>query len=95
MPLKPLYDRVVVRRVEADEKTPGGILIPDVAKEKPAQGIVEAVGPGWRDELGEVHGLSVFVGDRVLFGQWSGSEIKIDGGDLLIMKESDILAVIS
>jgi chaperonin GroES len=90
----PLHDRVVVRRLEAEEKTVGGIIIPDTAKEKPIQGEVVAVGPGARDERGELVTLDVKAGDRVLFGKWSGTEVKIDGEDLLIMKESDILGVI-
>ena len=94
MKFRPLHDRVVVRRVEEDAKTAGGIIIPDTAKEKPQQGEVIAVGPGARDEQGEVQPLDVKAGDRVLFGKWSGTEVKIDGQDLLIMKESDILGVI-
>ncbi len=91
---RPLHDRVVVRRVEADEKTNGGIIIPDTAKEKPQEGEVIAVGPGARDEAGKLIPLDVKAGDRVLFGKWSGTEVKIDGEDLLIMKESDIMGVI-
>jgi chaperonin GroES len=91
---RPLHDRVVVRRVESEAKTKGGIIIPDTAKEKPQQGEVVAVGPGARDEAGKINALDVKVGDRVLFGKWSGSEVKIDGQDLLIMKESDILGVL-
>ena len=89
-----MHDRVVVKRVEEDTKTAGGIIIPDTAKEKAQQGEVIAVGPGARDESGKVNALDVKVGDRVLFAKWSGSEVKIDGEDLLIMKESDILGVI-
>jgi len=94
MKFRPLHDRVVVRRVDEDEKTPGGIIIPDTAKEKPMQGEVIAVGPGARDESGKVVPLDVQAGDRVLFGKWSGTEVKIDGEELLIMKESDIMGVI-
>jgi chaperonin GroES len=94
MPFRPLHDRVVVRRIEAEEKTAGGIIIPDTAKEKPQEGEVIAVGPGTRDESGKVVVLDVKAGDRVLFGKWSGSEVLIDGQDLLIMKESDIMGVI-
>ena len=94
MKFRPLHDRVVVRRVDAEEKTAGGIIIPDTAKEKPQQGEVIAVGPGARDENGKLQPLDVRVGDRVLFGKWSGTEVKIDGEDLLIMKESDIMGVI-
>jgi chaperonin GroES len=94
MKFRPLHDRVVVRRVEEDTKTAGGIIIPDTAKEKPMQGEVIAVGPGARDESGRIVALDVKRGDRVLFGKWSGTEVKIDGEDLLIMKESDILGVI-
>jgi chaperonin GroES len=93
MKFRPLHDHVVLRRIEEDERTPGGIIIPDTAKEKPQQGEVIAVGPGARDEKGQVHPLDVKAGDRVLFGKWSGSEVKIDGEELLIMKESDILGV--
>jgi chaperonin GroES len=89
-----LHDRVVVRRVEAEERTAGGILIPDTAKEKPQQGEVIAVGPGARDETGKIQPLDVKAGDRVLFGKWSGTEVRIDGEDLLIMKESDIMGVL-
>jgi Co-chaperonin GroES (HSP10) len=91
---RPLHDRVVVKRVESEEKTKGGIIIPDTAKEKPAEGEVIAVGPGARDENGKQIALDVKVGDRVLFGKWSGTEVKLDGVDLLIMKESDIMGVI-
>lgn len=94
MKFRPLHDRVVVRRVEEDTKTAGGIIIPDTAKEKPMQGEVIAVGPGSRDESGKLQALEVKPGDRVLFGKWSGTEVKIDGQELLIMKESDILGVI-
>jgi chaperonin GroES len=94
MKFRPLHDRVVVRRVEEDTKTSGGIIIPDTAKEKPMQGEIVAVGPGARDETGKVVPLDVKPGDRVLFGKWSGTEVKIDGQDLLIMKESDILGVL-
>ena len=94
MGFRPLHDRIVVRRVEADEKTAGGIIIPDTAKEKPAEGEVIAVGPGARNEKGEITVLDVKAGDRVLFGKWSGTEVRIDGEDLLIMKESDILGII-
>jgi chaperonin GroES len=95
MKFRPLHDRVVVKRLEEDTKTAGGIIIPDTAKEKPQQGEVVAVGPGARDEQGKVVALEVKPGDRVLFGKWSGTEVKIDGEDLLIMKESDILGVIA
>ena len=94
MQFRPLHDRVVVRRIEEDERTPGGIIIPDTAKEKPQQGEVIAVGPGARDEKGALQPLDVKAGNRVLFGKWSGSEVKIDGEELLIMKESDILGVL-
>ena len=94
MHFRPLHDRVVVRRIEAEEKTSGGIIIPDTAKEKPQEGEVLAVGPGTRDDSGQLAELSVKVGDRILFGKWSGTEVKIDGEDLLIMKESDILGVV-
>jgi len=89
-----LHDRVVVRRIDAEEKTKGGIIIPDTAKEKPQEGEIVAVGPGARNEKGEIVALDVKVGDRILFGKWSGTEVKIDGEDLLIMKESDIMGVI-
>jgi chaperonin GroES len=92
---RPLHDRVVVRRLEADQKTKGGIIIPDTAKEKPSEGEIVAVGPGGRDEAGKLVKIDVKAGDRVLFGKWSGTEVKIDGEDLLIMKESDIMGVIS
>jgi chaperonin GroES len=91
---RPLHDRVVVRRIEASEKTKGGIIIPDTAKEKPQEGEVVAVGPGGRDEQGKLVPMGVKAGDRVLFGKWSGTEVKLDGEDLLIMKESDIMGVI-
>jgi chaperonin GroES len=91
---RPLHDRVVVRRVESEEKTKGGIIIPDTAKEKPAEGEIIAVGAGARDDSGKIVALDVKVGDRVLFGKWSGTEVKLDGVDLLIMKESDIMGVI-
>ena len=94
MVFRPLHDRVVVRRLEADEKTVGGIIIPDTAKEKPSQGEVVAVGPGARNEKGDVVAPDLKAGDRVLFGKWSGTEVRIDGEDLIIMKESDILGVI-
>ena len=94
MKFRPLHDRVVVRRIEEEGKTKGGIIIPDTAKEKPQEGEIVAVGPGARDESGKIVALSVSVGDRILFGKWSGSEVKIDAEDLLIMKESDILGVI-
>jgi len=94
MNFRPLHDRVLVRRIEADEKTAGGIIIPDTAKEKPSQGEVVSVGPGGRDEAGKLIPIDIKAGDRVLFGKWSGTEVKIDGKDLLIMKESDILGVI-
>jgi chaperonin GroES len=92
---RPLHDRVVVRRIEAHEKTKGGIIIPDTAKEKPQEGEVIAVGPGGRDETGKLVKLDVKVGDRVLFGKWSGTEVKLDGQELLIMKESDIMGVLA
>jgi chaperonin GroES len=94
MHFRPLHDRVVVRRIEAEEKTSGGIIIPDTAKEKPQQGEVIAAGPGARDEKGVIQPLDVKAGDRILFGKWSGTEVKIDGEELLIMKESDILGVL-
>ena len=93
MRFRPLHDRVVVRRVTSDEKTAGGIIIPDTAKEKPQEGEVLAVGPGGRDEAGKLIPIDLKVGDRVLFGKWSGTEVKLDGEELLIMKESDILGV--
>jgi chaperonin GroES len=94
MHFRPLHDRVVVRRIEAEEKTSGGIIIPDTAKEKPQEGEVVAVGPGVRAEDGTITALDVQAGDRILFGKWSGTEVRIDGEELLIMKESDILGVI-
>lgn len=94
MPFRPLHDRVVLRRIDAEAKTKGGIIIPDNAKEKPQEGEVVAVGPGARDENGTITPLDLKAGDRVLFGKWSGTEVKIDGEDLLIMKESDVLGVI-
>ncbi len=95
MQFRPLHDRVVVRRIESEEKTKGGIIIPDTAKEKPQEGEIVAVGPGARDESGKLNPLDVKAGDRVLFGKWSGTEVKIDGKDLLIMKESDIMGVLA
>src|SRR6202041_1344581 len=92
---RPLHDRVVVKRIEAEEKSSGGIIIPDTAKEKPQQGEVTAVGPGGRDESGKLIPIDIKVGDKVLFGKWSGTEVKIDGEDLLIMKESDIMGVLT
>lgn len=94
MGFRPLHDRVLVRRLDSDEKTAGGIIIPDTAKEKPMEGEVIAVGPGARDDNGKVTPLDVEVGDTILFGKWSGTEVKIDGDELLIMKESDIMGVI-
>jgi len=94
MKFRPLHDRVVVRRLEAEEKTAGGIIIPDTAKEKPMEGEVIAVGPGARDEAGKLVPLDVKDGDRILFGKWSGTEVKLDGEELLIMKESDIMGVL-
>ena len=91
---RPLHDRVVVRRIDAEEKTKGGIIIPDTAKEKPQEGKVIAVGPGGRDDAGKLTPLDVKAGDRVLFGKWSGTEIKLDGQDYLIMKESDIMGIV-
>ena len=95
MKFRPLHDRVVVKRLDSEEKTKGGIIIPDTAKEKPQEGEIIAVGPGARDENGKLVPLDVKAGDRVLFGKWSGTEVKIDGQDLLIMKESDIMGVIA
>ena len=95
MKFRPLHDRVVVKRIDAEEKTAGGIIIPDTAKEKPQEGEVIAVGPGARDESGKLVPLDLKAGDRVLFGKWSGTEIKVDGEDLLIMKESDIMGVLA
>ena len=94
MTFRPLHDRVLVRRVESEEKTKGGIIIPDSAKEKPIEGEVLSVGNGTRDEQGKIHPLDVKVGDIILFGKWSGTEVKIDGEDLLVMKESDIMGVV-
>ena len=94
MKFRPLHDRVVVRRVESEEKTAGGIIIPDTAKEKPSEGEIVAVGTGVRDDAGNLVALEVKAGDRVLFGKWSGTEVKIDGQDLLIMKESDIMGIL-
>ena len=91
---RPLHDRVVVRRIEAEDKTKGGIIIPDTAKEKPQQGEVVAIGPGGRDEAGKLVPIDLQVGDRVLFGKWSGTEVKIDGTEYLIMKENDIMGVL-
>lgn len=95
MAFRPLHDRVVIRRLDSEEKTRGGIIIPDTAKEKPQEGAVVAVGPGVRDESGKLTPLDVKAGDRVLFGKWSGTEIKIEGEDLLILKEADILGVLA
>lgn len=94
MKFRPLHDRIVVRRITAEEKTAGGIIIPDTAKEKPMEGEVIAVGPGARDEQGQVVALDVKAGDRVLFGKWSGTEVRIDGEELLIMKESDVMGIV-
>ncbi|GGA56466.1 co-chaperone GroES [Pelagibacterium lentulum] len=94
MSFRPLHDRVVVRRVDSEEKTAGGIIIPDTAKEKPSEGVIVSVGPGARDDNGKVSPLDVKAGDRVLFGKWSGTEVKVNGEDLLIMKESDIMGII-
>ena len=95
MQVRPVHDRVVVRRIDAEEKTKGGIIIPDSAKEKPSQGEIIAVGPGGRDEAGKLIPIDLKTGDKVLFGKWSGTEVKIDGEELLIMKESDIMGVIA
>jgi chaperonin GroES len=95
MKFRPLHDRVVVKRIEAEEKSKGGIIIPDTAKEKPSQGDITAVGPGGRDENGKLIPIDLQVGDRVLFGKWSGTEVTIDGQELLIMKESDIMGVLT
>jgi chaperonin GroES len=95
MKFRPLHDRVVVRRLTAEEKTSGGIIIPDTAKEKPMEGEIVAVGPGARNERGEIVALDVVAGDRILFGKWSGTEVKIDGEELLIMKESDIMGIVA
>jgi len=94
MQFRPLHDRVVVRRIESEDRTKGGIIIPDTAKEKPQEGEVIAVGPGARDEAGKLIPIDVKVGDRILFGKWSGTEVKLDGEELLIMKESDIMGVV-
>ena len=94
MKFRPLHDRVLVRRIDAEEKTAGGIIIPDTAKEKPMEGEVVAVGPGARNEKGELFPLDVKAGDRILFGKWSGTEVKIDGEELLIMKETDIMGIV-
>ncbi|MGB0382336.1 MAG: co-chaperone GroES [Alphaproteobacteria bacterium] len=94
MAFRPLHDRVLVRRIDSDEKTAGGIIIPDTAKEKPQEGEIISVGAGARDDSGKVVALDVKAGDRVLFGKWSGTEVKVDGEDLLIMKESDILGIV-
>ncbi|RUM24041.1 co-chaperone GroES [Rhizobium vallis] len=94
MSFRPLHDRILVRRVKSEEKTKGGIIIPDTAKEKPQEGEVIAVGPGARNDSGQVQALDVKAGDRILFGKWSGTEIKINGEDLLIMKESDVMGII-
>ena len=95
MALKPLHDRVLVRRVESDEKTSGGLIIPDSAKEKPAEGVIVACGEGARKDSGELIAMSVKAGDKVLFGKWSGTEVTVDGEELLMMKESDILGILS
>jgi chaperonin GroES len=95
MKFRPLHDRVVIRRVEEEAKTKGGIIIPDTAKEKPMEGEVMAVGPGARGEDGKIHPLDVKAGDRVLFGKWSGTEVKLDGDELIIMKEADIMGIIA
>ena len=94
MNFRPLHDRIVVKRIDAEDKTAGGIIIPDTAKEKPSQGEVVAVGPGGRDEAGNLIPIDLNVGDRVLFGKWSGTEVKLEGEDLIIMKESDILGTV-
>jgi len=94
MSFRPLHDRILVRRVESQEKTKGGIIIPDTAKEKPSEGEVVTVGPGARNDAGQIQALDVKAGDRILFGRWSGTEIKINGEDLLIMKESDVMGII-
>ena len=94
MKIRPLHDKVLVKRITEEEKTKGGIIIPDTVKEKPIEGEIIAVGSGTRDEQGKVHALDVKAGDRVLFGKWSGTEVKIDGDDLLIMKESDIMGIV-
>ena len=94
MGFRPLHDRVVVRRVDSEEKTKGGIIIPDTAKEKPSEGVIVSVGPGARDEQGKINALDVKAGDRVLFGKWSGTEVKLNCEDLIIMKESDIMGIV-
>ena len=94
MSFRPLHDRVVVRRIDGEEKSKGGIIIPDNAKEKPSEGVIEAVGPGGRDENGKLIPIGLKVGDRILFGKWSGTEVKLDGDELLIMKETDVMGVI-
>jgi chaperonin GroES len=94
MGFRPLHDRVVVRRVDSEEKSKGGIIIPDTAKEKPSEGVIVSVGPGARDENGKINALDVKAGDRVLFGKWSGTEVKLNGEDLIIMKESDIMGIV-
>jgi len=94
MPFRPLHDRVVVRRIDGEDKTKGGIIIPDTAKEKPSEGLIIGVGPGARDESGKIVPPDVKAGDRILVGKWSGTEVKLDGDDLLIMKETDIMGVI-
>jgi len=94
MKFRPLHDRVVIRRIESDDRTAGGIIIPDTAKEKPQEGEVVAVGPGARDEAGKLISLDVKAGDRILFGKWSGTEVKIDGQEYLIMKESDVMGIV-
>jgi len=95
MSFRPLHDRVVVRRLDSEEKSKGGIIIPDTAKEKPSEGVIVAVGPGARDDSGKIIAPDVKAGDRILFGKWSGTEVKLDGEELLIMKESDIMGVIA
>ena len=94
MAFRPLHDRVVVRRVDSEEKSAGGIIIPDTAKEKPSEGVIVSVGPGARDDAGKIVPLDVKEGDRILFGKWSGTEVKLNGQDLLIMKESDIMGIV-
>ena len=94
MSFRPLHDRILVRRLDSEEKTKGGIIIPDTAKEKPQEGEVVAVGPGARNDAGQIQALDVKVGDRILFGKWSGTEIKLNGEDLLIMKESDVMGIV-
>jgi len=95
MSFRPLHDRIVVRRTDSEEKSAGGIIIPDNAKEKPSEGVVEAVGPGARDDSGKIIKPDLKTGDRILFGKWSGTEVKLDGSELLIMKESDVMGVIT